>query len=259
MRYIYLIFLFCSVTLWAQNKVSIDSLKLNDVNDFFADDYGNLYLYKTKDFSFTKYDSVGNQLGKMMMTVPFKIQNVQNPLNIVLFSENSQEVRLVDQNLNDIQKIDLTKRFGFIKAAYVEDQQMIWLLDDSTKRLIQMNYRDDRVINSFPQYWSFEEVVDLLVFENKMYVLTESEFVVRNLRGDLLFQKPIVKSKRLRRENDRIYIITQNEILKYDVQGRMNTEFSKEYSKIVDKNSSAFFELKGNNLYLYTSQKTDND
>ncbi len=47
-----------------------------------ADDYGSLYIYKNKDFSFTKYDSLGKQIGKMMFTVPYKVQTVQNPLNV---------------------------------------------------------------------------------------------------------------------------------------------------------------------------------
>ena len=39
------------------------------------------------------------------------------------FSENVQEIKLIDQNLNEIQTIDLKQKFGFIKQAYVEDLQ----------------------------------------------------------------------------------------------------------------------------------------
>ncbi|MCZ2083076.1 MAG: hypothetical protein LC112_02300, partial [Flavobacteriales bacterium] len=80
--------LFC--TLSAQNKLPFEHLKLADVNDFFADDYGNVYLYKNDNFSFTKYDSLGNQKAKLMLTLPFRIQSVQNPLTISSFSENAQ-------------------------------------------------------------------------------------------------------------------------------------------------------------------------
>jgi hypothetical protein len=40
---------------------------------------------------------------------------VQNPLNIVLFSENVQEIKFIDQNLNEIQTLDLKEKFGFIR------------------------------------------------------------------------------------------------------------------------------------------------
>lgn len=239
--------------------VSLDSLKLRNTQDLFADDYGNIYLYKNKDFSFTKYDSLGEQKGKMMMTVPFKIQNVQNPLNTILFSENAQEVQFVDQNLNTIQRYDLTKNFGFVKEVYVEDQQMMWLLDDSAKRLVQLNFRDKRVINSIPQFWNFDEVEDILVFDGLVYVLTANEFAIRNLKGEALFRQSLTYGKRLRRENDRIYIITRDAIMMYSPSKPLETVFSKVGSKIVDKNSSTFFELMDNNLYLYSSQKpTDN-
>jgi hypothetical protein len=91
------------------------NLELENVKDFLADDYGNIYAYQNQDFSFAKYDSLGNQIGKMMLVNPFKIQSVQNPLNIVLFSENVQEIKLIDQNLNEIQTIDLKQKFGFIR------------------------------------------------------------------------------------------------------------------------------------------------
>ena len=80
----------------------MDSLSFRDAKDFFADDYGNIYLYKNKDLSFTKYDSLGNQKGKIMLALPFKIQSVQNPLTISSFSENAQELTFFDQNLNAI-------------------------------------------------------------------------------------------------------------------------------------------------------------
>ena len=44
---------FCSFS--AQKNLAFDSLMLKDVRDLLSDDYGNIYLYKNKDFSFTKY------------------------------------------------------------------------------------------------------------------------------------------------------------------------------------------------------------
>ena len=112
-----LIFTLIFCTIFAQRNLAFDSLSFRDAKDFFADDYGNIYLYKNKDLSFTKYDSLGNQKGKIMLALPFKIQSVQNPLTISSFSENAQELRFFDQNLNDIQTIDFRQKFGFIKMA----------------------------------------------------------------------------------------------------------------------------------------------
>lgn len=247
---------FCTFS--AQKALPFDSLKLKETRDMFADDYGSLYFYKNKDFSFTKYDSLGKQLGKMMFTVPFKVQGVQNPLSIALFSENAQEMKFVDQNLNEIQKLDFKQKFTFIKHAYAEDLQQIWLMDESMKRLIQYNFRNDTTINSFPFDASFDDLIDLLVFENKVYILSKNQFRVYNLKFEKLFEAPVENAKRFRRENEIILIVAKNTIFKYNPEKGLTKIFEDPDAQIVDKNSLAYFEVKDNKLYLYTLENIAN-
>ena len=244
--------LFCTVC--AQKSLPLDTLRLKEAKDMFADDYGNLYIYKNKDFTLTKYDSLGKQIGQMMLTVPYKIQSVQNPLTIPMFSENGQEMKFVDQNLNDIQKIDFKQKFSFIKHAYAEDLQQIWLLDESTRRLLQYNFRNDTTINSYPFDGDFDDIIDLLVYENKVYVLSKKLFSVYNLEFEKLFETEIIHAKRFRRENEIILIITKNSILSFGSDEKMITVFEDPEAQIVDKNNLAFFEIKANKLYLYTQE-----
>lgn len=255
LRLIYLIciFIFCSSA--AQKVLPLDTLKLKEAKDMLADDYGNLYIYKNKDFSFTKYDSLGKQIGKMMLTVPYKVQSVQNPLNVPLFSENAQEMKFVDQNMNEIQRIDFKQKFGFIRMAYAEDLQQLWLLDDSTKRLIQYNFRNDTTINSFPFDVSFEDFMDLLVYESKVYILTKNHIRIYSLKFEKLFEAPVNNGKRFRRENDNILVITNNSILKYVPEKGMAVLFEDLDAQIVDKNILSYFEINGNKLYLYSLEK----
>lgn len=241
--------LFCSLT--AQKTLPLDTLKLKDAKDMLVDDYGNLYIYKNKEFSFTKYDSLGKQLGKMMLTVPYKVQTVQNPLSVPLFSENAQEMKFVDQNLNEIQKVDFRQKFGFIKMAYAEDLQQIWLLDDSTKRLIQYNFRNDTTINSYPFDASFDDLMDLLVYENKVYILTRNHIRVFTLKFEKIFEAPLENGKRFRRENEAILVIANNSVLQYIPEKEMVKIFGDPDAQIVDKNTLSYFEIKANNLYLY--------
>lgn len=247
---LFLVLFFCSVS--AQKVLPFDTLKLKETKDMFSDDYGNLYLYRNKDFSFTKYDSLGKQLGKLMFTVPFKVQEIQNPLSVTLFSENAQEMRFVDQNLNDIQRLDFKQKFSFIKHAYAEDLQQVWLLDESMKRLLQYNFRNETTINSFPFDASFDDLIDLLVFENKVYILSKDQFRVYNLKFEKLFEAPVENAKRFRRENEVVLIIAKNTIFKYNPEKGLTKIFDDPDAQIVDKNSLSYFEIKGNKLYLYT-------
>nr|WP_277622192.1 hypothetical protein [Chryseobacterium arthrosphaerae] len=233
----------------------LDTLKLKEAKDMLADDYGNLYIYKNKDFSLTKYDSLGKQIGKMMLTVPFKVQTVQNPLNVPLFSENAQEMKFVDQNMNEIQRIDFKQKFGFIRMAYAEDLQQLWLLDDSTKRLIQYNFRNDTTINSYPFDISFEDLMDLLVYEGKVYILTRKHIRIYSLKFEKLFETLIDNGKRFRRENDNILVVTNNTISQYVPEKGLVIIFDDQDAQIVDKNILSYFEIKGNKLYLYSLEK----
>lgn len=248
-------FVFCSIT--GQKSLPLDTLKLKEAKDMLADDYGNLYIYKNKDFSLTKYDSLGKQIGQMMLTVPFKVQTVQNPLSVPLFSENAQELKFVDQNMNEIQRVDFKQKFGFIKIAYAEDLQQLWLLDESTKRLIQYNFRNETIINSYPFDASFDDLMDLVVYENKIYILTRQAFSVYTFKFEKIFEAPVENGKRFRRENELILLITNNAILKYTPEKEMVKIFQDPEARIVDKNTLSYFEIKANKLYLYSLEKNN--
>ncbi|WP_431610184.1 hypothetical protein [Chryseobacterium sp. 'Rf worker isolate 10'] len=255
MKFLNILFFLLFCTASAQNMIPLDTLKLKEAKDMLADDYGSLYIYKNKDFSFTKYDSLGKQIGKMMLTVPYKVQSVQNPLNVPLFSENAQEMKFVDQNMNEIQKLDFKQKFGFIRMAYAEDLQQLWLLDDSTKRLIQYNFRNDTTINSYPFDISFEDLMDMLVYENKVYILTRKHIRIYSLKFEKLFEAPLDNGKRFRRENDAILVVANNFISQYIPEKGMVTIFEDQDAQIVDKNILSYFEIKGNKLYLYSLEK----
>ncbi|SEH30633.1 hypothetical protein [Chryseobacterium culicis] len=255
MKFLKILFFLLFCTASAQNIIPLDTLKLKEAKDMLADDYGSLYIYKNKDFSFTKYDSLGKQIGKMMLTVPYKVQNVQNPLNVPLFSENAQEMKFIDQNMNEIQRLDFKQKFGFIRMAYAEDLQQLWLLDDSTKRLIQYNFRNDTTINSYPFDISFEDLMDMLVYESKVYILTRKHVRIYSLKFEKLFEAPLENGKRFRRENDAILVVASNFISQYVPEKGMTTIFEDQDAQIVDKNILSYFAIKGNKLYLYSLEK----
>jgi hypothetical protein len=249
LKYFFGLFVFCQFS--AQNINPLDSLNLKETQDFFADDYGSIYLYKNKDFSFTKFDSTGLQQGKIMFTVPFKIQSVENPLNIFAFSENAQEMRLYDQNLVEIQRVNLRENFGFVVMAFGADLQYIWLLEDSTKRLIKYRFRDESVQNSYFMNFNFEGIKDLIVFKNSIYILKEKEFSVYDFQSNRIFKIAIENGEKLRRENGEVYIIENNKIFSWNSTGIFKKVFENPKAKIVDKNSSNFWAVVKNKLYIY--------
>lgn len=249
MKLLSLILFLSYITIFPQKKIDVDSLQLKEAKELLGDDYGNLYIYKNKDLSFTKYDSVGNQLGKLMLTFPYKIQSVTNPLNIVMFSENAQEIKFVDQNLNEIQKINLSN-FGFIKGVYAEDLQFAWMLNESNKTLFQYNFRSTSIISSFPFNINFNSLKDFLVYNNRVYLLKENTFEVYSTNSTQLYSAPISNARKLRRINNEIWIFGSQTIHKFD-EKNLSEIFQNESAKIVDKNNAGFLALIKDKLYLY--------
>lgn len=252
MKLISLLFILIIPTLFfSQKKIALDSLYTKDVQELLGDDYGSIYLYKNKDLSFTKYDSLGAQLGKLMLTFPYKIQSVNNPLNIVMFSENAQEIKFLDQNLNEIQKINLSLTFGFIKAVYAEDLQYAWMIDESNKTLLQYNFRSSSVISSFPFNINVQSLKDFLVYNNRIYILRENTFEVYTTKSTLLYSSPISNARKLRRINNDILIFGSQIVQKFDGKD-LSEIFRNESAKLVDKNNAGFLALIKDKLYLYT-------
>ena len=251
LKFLSIILILSSSLFFSQKKIGLDSLNTKDVQELFGDDYGSIYLYKNKDLSFTKYDSLGNQLGKLMLTFPYKIQSVNNPLNIVMFSENAQEIKFFDQNLNEIQKINLSMNFGFIKAVYAEDLQFAWMIDESNKTLIQYNFRSTSVISSFPFNINLQSLKDFVVYNNWIYILRENTFDVYSTKATLLYSTPISNARKIRRINNDILIFGSQTVSRFD--GKDHTQiFQNESAKIVDKNNAGFLALIKDKLYLYT-------
>jgi len=254
LRLLSFILILNSILTFSQKKIGFDSLQLRDIQEVLGDDYGNIYIYKKKDFSLTKYDSVGTQLGKLLMTFPYKIQSVTNPLNIVMFSENAQEIKFLDQNLNEIQKINLSSTFGFIKAVYAEDLQFAWLIDDSNKTLFQYNFRSNSVINSFPFNINLQSLQGFIVYNNKIYILKENILEVYNTRATLLYSATIINARKLRRNNDDILIFENQSVKKFDGKNLIEI-FQNPNAEIVDKNNAGFLALIKDKLYLYRQNK----
>lgn len=227
----------------------------DSIRDAFIDDYKNLYVYRNSDDSIIKFDSLGKNKSILTLAHPHKIVSSDNPMTIFLFSENSQEFKLIDANLNEIQSFDFTKTFGQVKAVYVEDLQNIWLVDQSKKSLIYYNYRNSAINKSFPLKIDPNVIVDFIVYDQKIYVLTENNFSVYDFDNKVLFSQDIGKGRKLKRNGQAIYVLENNSIYSYTPEKGLNVCFGKEIYKIVDKNSTHFLALIYDKFYLYHQEK----
>lgn len=243
------LFLLLLCGMLSSQRLFSDSVDFRGVTSVLADDYGNIYVYRAKDFSFTKINPVGKQEGKVMFTLPVSVQSVQNPLSIPVFSENAQEIRFYDQYLNLVQTKNF-RQFGWIKNVYADGKNFIWLLEEGSRRLICYDATQDRVLSAANFDIRYDEVVDFAVSDSRIFVLTKGNFSIYKLNGEKVYDLKIKDGQRLRMENGTAFLISANTVWKSDEKG-LEKVFHSAEADFVDKNSSSYFELKGDKLYLY--------
>ena len=180
---------------------------------------------------------------------------MENPLNVFLFSESGQDLKILDANLNEMQSFSFFGSFGHIKSAYIEDLQNIWLVDSSKKSLIYYNYRTEKVNQFFLLKMDVDRVVDFIVNNGKIYLLTDTNFSIYNLNSELLFSQDFANGKKLRKYGEKIFIINDHNIYSYNDEQGVNAIFGRENYKIVDKNSNQFLALIYDKFYLYKQEK----
>lgn len=137
---------FLCLTLKAQETIS--TVKQSDTKltcDFFLgiDNQKNIYslknniLTKNSDATTYQYHNVG--LGK--------ISNVdfQNPLQIIVFYKNFNTVVLLDNQLNEIKKIDFNSKSTpvFLEAVALSSQNQIWIYDGISSKIGLYNINSD--------------------------------------------------------------------------------------------------------------------
>ncbi len=250
-----LVLLFFSEKTAAQNIVPFDSLRLKNMQ-FLADDYGNFYYNDLRNLRFVKTDSSGKITAELMPARPFRVQSVRNPLNIVLFSANAQQLRFVDQNLNDIQPaVNLAEKFGFIVAAYVEDQEYVRLLEETGRRLLRYDIRRGKIVSSVVLETDYDGIVDMVARKDKIYIARTSAVETYSRSGRLLSTAQATALQRLELRNNAVYALSSDKAFRIEEDGTMTAVFEKPGALALALNTRFWVAIVGNKLYLYPVKK----
>ena len=110
--------------------------------DFFVgfDGMGNLYYIKN-NVLYMKNDTESWQYKNVALGKPTKI-DIQNPLKIMLFYENFNTVVLLDNQLNETQKINFSKNDVPIVASAIGNasQNRLWIYNSLTQQIGLFDY-----------------------------------------------------------------------------------------------------------------------
>lgn len=246
--------LFWGFSLLNSQKKEILNIKEKKIQNFYTDAYNNLYYQPSWNHLY-KFHSDSKKISQTTLNSPYILQNVENPLHLYLFSENKQEIKVLDPYLNEIQNIDL-KNFNYIEAVFVESLDKIWLWDTIEKKIIQYNFAQKKITSTLnlPSVES-NKILNLIVSKNHIFLLTEKFLTQMNLRGDIILRIENQNTQRIKIENQKIYLIQEKKITSIPENEQDNIFFKENDFQNVDKNYQNYFGFKEGIFYIYPIKK----
>ena len=181
----FLIFiLFTCAPLVAQTLETASSEPLEADQFLGYDSYGNVLFIQ--DMVIRKKGPLGTFEFRDYQLGPISSVDMKNPLNVLVFYEESNVVLFLDNRLNEVERINFNEVQGFplVTKADNAGNNRIWIFDMNTLQLELYDYRAEQLI-PISQPIS-EPVLDLASDFNYCYVLTESTIKKYNVYASFL-------------------------------------------------------------------------
>jgi hypothetical protein len=153
------------------------------------------------DFVFRDY-----QLG------PVTSVDIINPLNVVVFYQDVNTVVLLDNRLNEIERINFNDLNEFVNVGSATNagNNRLWIFNIDTQQLELYNYRSgNKTVISQP---ISENVLNLASDFNFCYVLTAEFLQKYNIYGSFLSETAIENFEKVIQQNERLIALKNNEL-----------------------------------------------
>lgn len=153
----------------------------------YADNLDNIYLLSDRD-ELLKYDAKGrlkwrysnNRFGKLYSV------DVSDPLRVVLFYADFQQVVVVNNNLNEITSYSFAKNGNLLVSTVASgNNNSLWIFERTTNALIKLSSNFTEDVRSANLFQLFDEVVDI----KKMVASDQYVFLQRKNEGILQFDR----------------------------------------------------------------------
>lgn len=153
----------------------------------YADNLDNVYLLSARD-ELLKYDAKGvlrwrysnNRFGKLYSV------DVSDPLRVVLFYADFQQVVVLNNNLNEITSYSFAKNGNLLVSAVASgNNNSLWIFDRTSNVLIKLSSNFTEDIRSANLFQLFDVVVDA----KKLAASDQYVFLQRRNNGILQFDR----------------------------------------------------------------------
>jgi len=204
--------LFFTQSIFAQQISAVAETFLVAETFVGIDSYNNIFFIKDRvlnkvgirgTFNFNDY-----QLGRISSV------DIINPLKVVAYHEDTNTAVLLDNKLNEIERINFNNLPQFINTAFVTNagNNRLWLFNVDSQQIELFNYRNNtKTIISQP---ITEKVLSVASNFNYCFVLTENRLLSYNIFGSVLSEKEVAGFERIFQQDEKIYAIKKNELFR---------------------------------------------
>ena len=234
--FVLLLFLTSFLTSNAQLKAKLASKTTCNADVFVGvDQFKNNYFVRKN--LFFKNDGQVN-FSNYLLGNPTSV-DISNPYKIVLFYKNFNTVIILDNNLNQIDKIAFPYNIAFARKAPADK---LWILNRDLNQLEIYNYKSKTIESKSPTL-NYASYLDMKSDNNSLYLATEKGIAIYDYLGNFLQNKSSTNVDLLEVHNQKILFQKKNNLYILD-KTLENIEFE------TSPSIKSFYFL-NNDLYIF--------
>ena len=247
-----ILLLFFSGFLSAQQLRLVDSTLLNVDRFIGVDSYKNIYFINNgglyKEGHLGKFVFQDYQLG------PIATVDLINPLNVVVFYSEVSTIVLLDNRLNEIERIHFNNLPSFLNGSAVTNagNNRLWVFNIDSQQLELFDYRTNREI-IFSQPFEGELISQVSDF-NDCFILTEDHLWQINIYGSLLSEKKLQGFNTIVRNGKTLIGLKENKLylLSGETVSPIDLDFNENNIKDLHLTQEFLYIYDGNKLFTFT-------
>lgn len=231
----------------------IDSLAVR-AEKIYADHLGNIYIVRSND-EFIKMDSLCKTAVSFSSKKFGNLESadVSNPLRILLFYKEFQQIIILDNTLSEISSYSLSQLNKLATIASSGNDNTFWIYDSPSRKLKKIQDHSSEAIESPDLYMVTDELPqpDFLLSTSSNLYLNDPRLgiFIFDIFGTYLKTIPVQNVFSLQLIRNKLFIMHSKEVLSYDPQ---TLQMEQGYLPGNDKILSAC--ISGNRLYTLTEK-----
>jgi hypothetical protein len=237
----------------AQSLAPVSKVPLVADRFIGLDNYKNSYFIK--DRVINKQGPDGNFLFNDLQLGRITSVDIINPLKVVVFFQDTNTVVLLDNKLNEIQRINFNNlpQFLNVSTATNAGNNSLWLFNVDTQQLELYNYGSKLqtvVSQPFPG-----KLLSQASNFNYCFTLTERKLRAFNIYGSILNEVPSEGYEKIIQQNENLVALKENSLYYLPDFARRNDAISHETVKLsLTEITIKDLQLTNDFLYIYDGE-----